>query len=204
MAEYLRGVFDRLNVIALGFDDWNYRHLKPWLIKAGFPEEQLEAKFLPIRQNYKEMSPALRALESALLERKLCTTAIRCWRCARRMPWWFSDGKENRMLTKSKSHGRIDGMVALAMAHAVAGTYEAVPELVLAGVQAGGRFRCFRRCACIRAGRPRGQTWPLARASMRSRTRATARSAAWFSMWRLSLISSMMASASLSRMRRTA
>jgi phage terminase large subunit-like protein len=38
-----------------------------------------------------------------------------------------SDGKDNRMLTKLKSHGRIDGMVALAMAHAVAGTYEAQP-----------------------------------------------------------------------------
>ena len=43
-----------------------------------------------------------------------------------------SDGKENRMLTKSKSHGRIDGMVALALAQAVAGTYEAPPLLDIA------------------------------------------------------------------------
>jgi phage terminase large subunit-like protein len=129
VAEYLRGVFDRYDVQALGFDDWNYRHLKPWLIRAGFPEDELEAKFLPIRQNYKEMSPALRSLESALLERKLVHDGHPVLAMCAANAVVVSDGKDNRMLTKLKSRGRIDGMVALAMAQAVAGTYEAEPEL---------------------------------------------------------------------------
>jgi phage terminase large subunit-like protein len=129
VAEYLRGVFDRYDVQALGFDDWNYRHLKPWLIRAGFPEDELEVKFLPIRQNYKEMSPALRALESALLERKIVHDGHPVLAMCAANAVVVSDGKENRMLTKAKSHGRIDGMVALAMAYAVAGTYEAPPAL---------------------------------------------------------------------------
>jgi phage terminase large subunit-like protein len=129
VAEYLRGVFDRYDVQALGFDDWNYRHLKPWLIRSGFPEDELEAKFLPIRQNYKEMSPALRSLESALLERKLVHDGHPVLAMCAANAVVVSDGKDNRMLTKMKSRGRIDGMVALAMAHAVAGTYEAPPVL---------------------------------------------------------------------------
>jgi phage terminase large subunit-like protein len=36
-----------------------------------------------------------------------------------------TDPAGNRKLSKIKSHGRIDGMVALAMAMSVAGTYEA-------------------------------------------------------------------------------
>ena len=37
------------------------------------------------------------------------------------------DPAGNRKLSKLKSHGRIDGMVALAMAASVAGTWEATP-----------------------------------------------------------------------------
>jgi len=129
VAEYLRGVFDRYDVVQLGFDDWNFRHLKPWLVRAGFPEEELEAKFLPIRQNYKDMSPALRALESALLEQKIVHDGHPVLSMCAANAVVVSDGKENRMLTKAKSHGRIDGMVALALAQAVAGTYEAPPVL---------------------------------------------------------------------------
>jgi phage terminase large subunit-like protein len=36
-----------------------------------------------------------------------------------------ADEKENRLLDKLRSHGRIDGMQALTMAEAVAGTFAA-------------------------------------------------------------------------------
>jgi phage terminase large subunit-like protein len=129
VAEYLRGVFDRYAVVQLGFDDWNFAHLKPWLIRAGFPEEEIEAKFVAIRQNYKEMSPALRSLEAGLLQQKIVHDGHPVLSMCAANAVVVSDGKENRMLTKSKSHGRIDGMVALALAQAVAGTYEAPPLL---------------------------------------------------------------------------
>ena len=134
VAEYLRGVFDRYAVVQLGFDDWNFAHLKPWLIRAGFPEEEIEGKFVAIRQNYKEMSPALRSLEAGLLQQKIVHDGHPVLSMCAANAVVVSDGKENRMLTKSKSHGRIDGMVALALAQAVAGTYEAPQPLDLAGM----------------------------------------------------------------------
>jgi len=39
-----------------------------------------------------------------------------------------ADPAGNRKLSKIKSHGRIDGMVALAMAMSVAGTFEDLSE----------------------------------------------------------------------------
>jgi phage terminase large subunit-like protein len=36
VAEYLRGIFDDLDIRQVAFDRWNFRHLKPWLLKAGF------------------------------------------------------------------------------------------------------------------------------------------------------------------------
>ena len=40
-----------------------------------------------------------------------------------------TDPAGNRKLSKMKSHGRIDGMVALAMARSVAGTYLKAPPV---------------------------------------------------------------------------
>src|SRR5690606_8576812 len=66
IAEHLRGVFDRYDVRRMAFDRWNFRHLKPWLLKAGFTEEEIEAKFVEFGQGFQSMSPALRTLESDL------------------------------------------------------------------------------------------------------------------------------------------
>jgi phage terminase large subunit-like protein len=56
IAEHLRGVFDRCNVRAVAFDRWGMRHLKPWLIKAGFTEEELE-RFIDFGQGFPEHVP---------------------------------------------------------------------------------------------------------------------------------------------------
>jgi phage terminase large subunit-like protein len=42
VAEYLRALFDELDIRKIAFDRWNWRHLKPWLLKSGFDESQLE------------------------------------------------------------------------------------------------------------------------------------------------------------------
>ena len=64
-------------------------------------------------------------------ERPACGTAgIRCWRCARPTRRCRPIPAGNRKLSQARSrHGRIDGMVALAMAASVAGTWEATPPL---------------------------------------------------------------------------
>lgn len=115
VAHFLRGVFDRFNVAALAFDRYNFRFLKPWLEKAGFSEEEL-ARFVEFGQGYASMSPALRELESALLNRKLRHGNHPVLTMCAQNATVQSDSAENRKFIKAKATGRIDGMVALAMA----------------------------------------------------------------------------------------
>ena len=110
----------------VAFDRWNFRHLKPYLLRAGFDEGQVEgddAIFEPFGQGYQSMSPALRDLESAILTEKLAHGGHVVLESCARNAMVQADPAGNRKLSKIKSHGRIDGMVALAMAMSVAGTY---------------------------------------------------------------------------------
>ncbi|WP_287353519.1 terminase TerL endonuclease subunit [Mesorhizobium sp.] len=129
VAAHLWGLFGSLDVRKIAFDRWNWRHLKPWLLNAGFAEDQLDgdnAVFEPFGQGYASMSPALRDLESLLLNKKLAhgghPVLTMCMMNATVRP----DPSGNRKLDKQKSRGRIDGAIALAMAAAMAGTYEQV------------------------------------------------------------------------------
>ena len=71
VANYLRQVFRRYNVKKLAFDRWNFRHLVPWLLKAGFSEQLIKERFVEFGQGVASMSPALRDLEQVLLEGNL-------------------------------------------------------------------------------------------------------------------------------------
>lgn len=128
VAHHLRDLVDRLDVRKIAFDRWNWRHLKPWLQAECFTDEQLEgdnAIFEQFGQGYASMSPALRELESLLLNKKIAhgghPVLTMCMMNATVRP----DPSGNRKLDKQKSRGRIDGAVALTMATAMAGTYEA-------------------------------------------------------------------------------
>ena len=115
VAEHLRAVFDRCDVKALGFDRWNLRHLRPWLERVGFTEEELE-RFIPFGQGFIGMSPALRDLEALLLARQLRHGQHPVLTMCAANAVTVSDPAGNRKLNKQKATGRIDGMVALAMA----------------------------------------------------------------------------------------
>ena len=39
VASHLRGVFRRYDVRKLAFDRWNFKHLLPWLLRAGMSEQ---------------------------------------------------------------------------------------------------------------------------------------------------------------------
>lgn len=126
VADYLADLFDWHDVRKIAFDRWNWRHLKPWLSKAGFSDEQLDgdkAVFEPMGQGFQSMSPALRDLESALLKGEIAHGNHPVLEMCARNATVQSDPAGNRKLSKMKSHGRIDGMVALAMAMSVAGTH---------------------------------------------------------------------------------
>ena len=120
VAHHLKQVFDQHRVVKIAFDRWNMEHLKPWLLNAGFSERVIEDKFVGFGQGYKSMSPALRDLESVILEKKLRHGAnpILMW-CASNAVI-ERDSAGNRKLSKKRSTGRIDGLTALLMAFGVA------------------------------------------------------------------------------------
>lgn len=115
VAEHLRGVFDRCNVRAVAFDRWGMRHLKPWLVKAGFTDEELE-RFIDFGQGFASMSPAIRTLEERLLGKKLKHGNHPVLTMCAANATVLTDPAESRKFVKGKNSGRIDGMVALAMA----------------------------------------------------------------------------------------
>lgn len=115
IAEYMRGIFDAHDVQAIGFDRYNWKFLKPWLEKAGFTEAEL-AKFVEFGQGFVSMSPALRELESLLLSRKLRHSNHPVLTMCAANATVVMDPAENRKFVKSRTTGRIDGMVALAQA----------------------------------------------------------------------------------------
>ena len=115
VAERLREVFDTYDVQALAFDRWGMKHLRPWLIKAGFSEKELE-RFVDFGQGFQSMSPAIRALEARLLAKKLKHGKHPVLTMCAANAVVVKDPAENRKFTKSKASGRIDGMQALAMA----------------------------------------------------------------------------------------
>src|SRR5690606_33842015 len=115
VAKELKHVFEIYDIVQLNFDRALMRHLRPWLVKEGFTEEQLE-KVNDFGQGFISMHPALRDFESMLLQKKLKhgnhPVLTMCAGNAR----VESDAAGSRKFTKSKSTGRIDGMVSLAMA----------------------------------------------------------------------------------------
>jgi phage terminase large subunit-like protein len=120
IALHLRKVFDEHRVVKLAFDRWNLQHLSPWLLDAGFSEQVIGEKFVAFGQGYQSMSPALRDLESLILEKKLRHGGHPILQMCASNCVIERDAAGNRKLSKKRSTGRIDGMIALLMALGVA------------------------------------------------------------------------------------
>lgn len=103
-----------LNIAKIGFDRWRMDRMKGALERQG-----VELPLEPFGQGYVSMSPALDALEADLLAERVRhgghPVLAMCAANAVAVP----DPAGNRKLDKSKATGRIDGMVALAMAEGV-------------------------------------------------------------------------------------
>lgn len=115
IAHHLLRVFRENDVRALAFDRYNMKFLMPWLQKVGFTAAEL-AKFVEFGQGFVSMSPALRELEAKLLAGKLRHGNHPVLTMCAANAVAQNDPAGNRKLAKDKSSGRIDGMVALAMA----------------------------------------------------------------------------------------
>lgn len=120
VAKHIAALFETHDVKKIAFDRYNMRHLKPWLIKAGLSESIIEDRFQDFGQGFVSMAPALRTLESLLLNAKMRHGNHPLLTMCAANAVVKSDEAGNRKLDKKRSRGRIDGMVALAMACAVA------------------------------------------------------------------------------------
>ena len=108
------------DVRKIAFDRWGFKHLRPWLIAAGFTEERIEEVFEEFGQGFQSMSPALRTLEGEILNGRVAHGNHPVLSMCAANAVVVSDPSGNRKLAKDKSSGRIDGMVALTMAMGVA------------------------------------------------------------------------------------
>lgn len=126
VAHELRAVFDDYDVAAVAFDRWGFKYLKPWLERAGFSENEL-GRFVEFGQGYQSMSPALRDLESLILEKRLRHGAHPVLTMCMANAVVQADPAGNRKLNKVKSTGRIDGAIALTMAIGSAPLVESAP-----------------------------------------------------------------------------
>lgn len=132
VAVFLWGFCQTHNVKKIAFDRWGFKHLKPWLLKAGFTEETIEELFVEFGQGFQSMSPALRALESEILNGRIAHGNDPVLTMCAANAVVVSDPSGNRKLAKDKSSGRIDGMVGLTMGFGVAPLDEiAVPSVYL-------------------------------------------------------------------------
>lgn len=116
VAAFLWDFCQRYDVHKIAFDRWNFRHLKPWLLAAGFTEEVIEDLFEEFGQGFQSMSPALRTLEGEILNGRIAHGNHPVLTMCAANAVVVQDPSGNRKLAKDKSSGRIDGMVALAMA----------------------------------------------------------------------------------------
>ena len=80
----------------------------------------IKDKFIGFGQGFKDMSPALRDLESIILEKKLRHGGHPVLTMCSNNAVIECDPAGNRKLSKKRARGRIDGMVALLMAIGVA------------------------------------------------------------------------------------
>ncbi|WP_020187875.1 terminase TerL endonuclease subunit [Methylopila sp. 73B] len=105
----------RYDLRVLGYDRWRIDTFQKALADTG-----LDLAMAPFGQGYKDMAPAVDLLERLIAERRLRHGGhpVLTWNAANAVA--TADPAGNRKLDKARSRGRIDGLVALAMALSVA------------------------------------------------------------------------------------
>jgi phage terminase large subunit-like protein len=104
-----------LQVTAIAYDRWRMDIIKKECERIG-----LELPFVEWGQGFKDMSPALDALEEKMLNKTLRHGGHPVLTMCSSNASVTKDPSGNRKLDKTKTSGRIDGLVALAMAAGIA------------------------------------------------------------------------------------
>jgi phage terminase large subunit-like protein len=111
VAERMIAICDEYHVDGIAFDRWRID-----VLLAELNRLHVELPVHPFGQGFKDMSPALDAIESVMMNGKLRhgNNPLLTWCASNAIA--VRDPAENRKLDKSKSSARIDGLVALTMA----------------------------------------------------------------------------------------
>ena len=111
VAEWLAEYCGSRNVRAVKFDRWRIDVLKAELARIG-----ADIPLEPFGQGFRDMTPAIDTLESELVNGNIRHGGNPVMSMCAANAIAVRDGAGNRKLDKAKSTGRIDGIVALAMA----------------------------------------------------------------------------------------
>lgn len=100
------------DIVMVGYDRWRIEDLKAMASDNSIELPEMQA----VGQGYKDMSPAIEAFETALLNGRVVHPGnpVFTWCAANAVT--VGDDAENRKLSKEKATGRIDLMVAAVMA----------------------------------------------------------------------------------------
>jgi phage terminase large subunit-like protein len=114
---------DRYRVIGLVYDRWGMNTLLRELDRVGLAayedrdgsKQEIGLRLIPWGQGFKDMGPAVKALETAIYDRTLVhpNNPVLNWNMSNAIA--VVDPAENKKLDKEASRFRIDGAVALAM-----------------------------------------------------------------------------------------
>lgn len=111
VANDLVSIFSQLNVRGIAYDRWRIDILRKELTNLG-----AELPLFEFGQGFKDMSPAIDALESELLNGRIAHGNHPVLTMCAANAMITKDQAGNRKLDKHKATGRIDGIVAMAMA----------------------------------------------------------------------------------------
>lgn len=117
-------ILGHVDIETIGYDRWRIELLRKELERIG-----LHFPLVEFGQGYKDMSPALDTLEAALLNDNVAHGNHPVLTMCAANAIVSQDPAGNRKLDKHKATGRIDGMVAMAMAFGVGSAAVAEPEL---------------------------------------------------------------------------
>ena len=123
VAQDMAAILADLNVQAVAYDRWRIDLLKKELDKI-----ESDLPLVPFGQGYKDMAPALDALEAELLNGRMAHGGHPVLAMCAANAVVTKDPTGARKLDKSRATGRIDGMQALAMAMGVAARAEEIGE----------------------------------------------------------------------------
>lgn len=123
VARELAGLTERCRLKAVGFDRWRIGDLERELGKIG-----VTIPLVPIGQGFKDMGPAVEKLADVALNGKMRhgMHPVLSWNAANAIT--RADEAGNLKFDKRRATGRIDGIVALAMAIEVMGRQEVATE----------------------------------------------------------------------------